>query len=243
MSEPTRHDSGLPAFEGYTSPPPPGAGGLAVEAEPSQGRYVLAGWWSRVAATLLDGIVIGIGAALVMLIFGSAFSVGFFDGEDSGAASIAVGLTIGIISTSIIALLYAPLMMTRTNGKTLGGWRWATASCGRAGRTIDARLAVLREVLVKALLFGFIGSHHVWDREPGRRAVAALGRREPRATRLRGGHAHGEGLAAGCIQASRQVSAAIPTASSTAFSATPSYPWGSTSMNGIRVPDRRARRR
>ena len=104
----------------HSAAPPPGAAGGPRSRQPSQGRYVLAGWWSRVAATLLDGIVIGIGAVLVMLIFGSAFSVGFFDGEDSGAGAIAVGLTLGIVSTSIIALLYAPLMMTRTNGKTLG---------------------------------------------------------------------------------------------------------------------------
>ena len=158
MSEPPRHQSGLPAFEGYTSPPPLGAGGLAVEAEPSQGRYVLAGWWSRVAATLLDGIVIGIGAVLVMLIFGSAFSVGFFDGEDSGAGAIAVGLTIGIISTSIIALLYAPLMMTRTNGRTLGRMAVGNRVVRAKGQEMTLGVAVVREVLVKTLLFGFIGT-------------------------------------------------------------------------------------
>ena len=158
MSEPPRHESGLPTFGGYTSPPPPGAGGLAVEAEPSQGRYVLAGWWSRVAATLLDGIVIGIGAVLVMLIFGSAFSVGFFDGEDSGAGAIAVGLTIGIISTSIIALLYAPLMMTRTNGRTLGRMAVGNRVVRAKGQVMTLGVAVVREVLVKTLLFGFIGT-------------------------------------------------------------------------------------
>ena len=158
MSEPPRHESGLPTFGGYTSPPPPGAGGLAVEAEPSQGRYVLAGWWSRVAATLLDGIVIGIGAVLVMLIFGSAFSVGFFDGEGSGAGAIAVGLTIGIISTSIIALLYAPLMMTRTNGRTLGRMAVGNRVVRAKGQEMTLGVAVVREVLVKTLLFGFIGT-------------------------------------------------------------------------------------
>ena len=119
---------------------------------------MLAGWWSRVAATLLDGIVIGIGAVLVMLIFGSAFSVGFFDGEDSGAAAIAVGLTIGIISTSIIALLYAPLMMARTNGKTLGRMAVGNRVVRANGEPMTLGVATIREVLVKTLLFGFIGS-------------------------------------------------------------------------------------
>ena len=72
MSDP-RITSGDP-LSGYTSAPPPGAGGVPTTAEPSAGRYVLAGWWSRVAATLIDGIVIAIGALLVMFVFGSAFS-------------------------------------------------------------------------------------------------------------------------------------------------------------------------
>ena len=158
MSEPPRHESGLPAFEGYTSAPPPGAGGAAVIAEPSGGRYVLAGWWSRVAATLIDGVVIGIGAVLIMLVFGSAFSVGFFDGKDSGAASVAVGLVIGIVSTSIIALLYAPLFMARTNGKTLGRMAVGNRVVRAKGQPMTLGVAVVREVVVKTLLFGFIGS-------------------------------------------------------------------------------------
>jgi uncharacterized RDD family membrane protein YckC len=158
MSEPPRHQSGLPAYEGYTSPPPPGAGGVAVTTEPSGGRYVLAGWWSRVAATLIDGIVIGVGALLVMLIFGSAFSVGFFDGEDSGAGAVVAGLLIGIVSTSIIALLYAPLFMARTNGRTLGRMAVGNRVVRANGQEMTFGVAVVREVVVKTLLFGIIGS-------------------------------------------------------------------------------------
>ena len=32
-----------------------------TEATPSTGRYALAGWWSRVGAALIDGIIVGIG--------------------------------------------------------------------------------------------------------------------------------------------------------------------------------------
>jgi uncharacterized RDD family membrane protein YckC len=158
MSEPPRHQSGLPADEGYTSPPPPGAGGVAVTAEPSAGRHVLAGWWSRVAATLIDGLVIGIGALLVMLVFGAVFSVGFFDGEDSGTAAVVVGLLIGILSTSVIALLYAPLLMARTDGRTLGRMAVGNRVVRANGRPMTFGVAVVREVVVKTLLFGIIGS-------------------------------------------------------------------------------------
>ena len=158
MSEPPRHESGLPAYEGYTSAPPPGAGGVPATAEPSAGRYVLAGWWSRVAATLIDGIVIAIGALLVMFVFGSAFSVGFFGGDDSGAGAIAVGLLIGIVSTSIIALLYAPLFMARTDGRTLGRMAVGNRVVRAKGQPMTFGVAVVREVVVKTLLFGIIGS-------------------------------------------------------------------------------------
>src|SRR5688500_7130697 len=48
---------------GYTSPPPRGAfGGAAAAAAPyGSGSYRLAGWWSRVAATLIDGLIVGVG--------------------------------------------------------------------------------------------------------------------------------------------------------------------------------------
>jgi uncharacterized RDD family membrane protein YckC len=93
-----------------------------------------------------------------MLIFGSAFSVGFFDGEDSGAGAIVAGLLIGIISTSIIALLYAPLFMARTNGRTLGRMAVGNRVVRANGQEMTFGVAVVREVVVKTLLFGIIGS-------------------------------------------------------------------------------------
>src|SRR5215207_4392765 len=88
-ADPPRHESGLPAPEtpsapawqesgGYTSPPPPGAGGYGVPAVAASGRYELAGWWSRAGAQLIDGIIISIGALVILAIFGAVFSVGFF---------------------------------------------------------------------------------------------------------------------------------------------------------------------
>src|SRR5919108_561936 len=81
-----RHESGLPGLapeapgSGYTSPPPPGAFGTPATATPpvAAGRYQLAGWWSRVGATLIDGLIIGIGALIILAIFGGVFSIGFF---------------------------------------------------------------------------------------------------------------------------------------------------------------------
>ena len=48
------------------------------------GRYVLAGWWSRVGAQLIDGIIIGVGALILFLPIGAAVGAGFADDSDAG---------------------------------------------------------------------------------------------------------------------------------------------------------------
>jgi uncharacterized RDD family membrane protein YckC len=125
---------------------------------PSSGRYALAGWWSRVGATLIDGIIIGIGALLIMALFGSVFSVGFFASDEAGIVSLIVGLLLSFVAIAIVALLYAPLMMARTNGKTLGRMAVGNRVVRANGEPMTFAWAMLREVAVKALLFGVAGS-------------------------------------------------------------------------------------
>jgi uncharacterized RDD family membrane protein YckC len=157
--ETPRHASGLP---GYSSPPPPGAFGTAVAgpvpALPVTGRYALAGWWSRVGAALIDGIIIGIGALLIVALFGSVFSVGFFASDEAGVVSLIVGLLLSFLAIAIVALLYAPLMMARTNGKTLGRMVVGIRVIRASGQPMTFGWAMLREVAIKALLFGFLSS-------------------------------------------------------------------------------------
>ena len=130
--EAPRHDSGLPGWQpspsppaegfegGYTSPPPPGAFGAPAGPVGAASRSTLAGWWSRVGAALIDGIIISIGAVLILVIFGSVFSVGFFASDEAGIVSFIVGMFFAAISIAIVALIYAPVLMARTNGQTLG---------------------------------------------------------------------------------------------------------------------------
>jgi uncharacterized RDD family membrane protein YckC len=163
-----RHESGLPAYApdapqsapGYDSPPPPGAlGGPSYAAAPvASGQYQLAGWWSRVGAALIDSLIIGVGALLILVLFGSVFSAGFFESEETGVASLIVGLMLGFLAVAIVALLYAPLMMARTNGKTLGRMALGIRVVRANGQPMTFGFAMLREVAVKALLFGFAGS-------------------------------------------------------------------------------------
>jgi uncharacterized RDD family membrane protein YckC len=162
-----RHESGLPGYEperretGYSSPPPPGALGAPAAPTtpvPASGRYQLAGWWSRVGAALIDSLIIGVGALIILAIFGSIFSVGFFDSEETGVVALIVGLMLSFVAIAIVALLYAPLMMDRTNGKTLGRMAMGIRVVRANGQPMTFGWAMLREVAVKALLFGFAGS-------------------------------------------------------------------------------------
>ena len=62
------------------------------------------------------------------------------------------------LAVAIVALLYAPLMMARTNGKTLGRMALGIRVVRANGEPMTFGWAMLREVAVKALLFGFVGS-------------------------------------------------------------------------------------
>ena len=143
---------------GYTSAPPPGAfGGAPAAAAPyASGSYRLAGWWSRVGAALIDGLIIGVGGILLMVLIGAVFSVGFFACDEVGVVSLIVGLSIGFLAFAIVALLYAPWMMARTDGKTLGRMAMNIRVVRANGTPMTFGFAMLREVAVKWLLFGMV---------------------------------------------------------------------------------------
>jgi uncharacterized RDD family membrane protein YckC len=142
----------------YTSTPPPGAGGPPVTPSPASltGQHVLSGWWPRVGAQIIDGLIVGAAALVLMVALTAPFSIGFFAGDTFGFLSLVVGLMISIVCVSIAALLYAPAMMARTNGRTVGRMATGIRVVRADGKPIDFGFAMLREVAVKALLFGFI---------------------------------------------------------------------------------------
>jgi uncharacterized RDD family membrane protein YckC len=145
---------------GYTTPPPPGAGGPVAQAAPGalHGQHVLSGWWRRAGAQVIDGLIIGVGGFLLLVAITAPFSIGFFANEDVGVVSILVGLVLGVICWSIVALIYAPALMARTNGQTLGRMATGIRVVRASGEPITFGFAMLREVAVKGLLFGIAGS-------------------------------------------------------------------------------------
>ena len=156
-------ESPVPSPAGYGgSPAPPGAfapGGRARNPEPfGAGRHVLAEWWRRAVALVIDGVIISVAALIILAIFGGVFSVGFFGGETAGVISLIVGLLIGVVAVAVVALVYAPLMMARTNGQTLGKMATNCRVVRADGKAVDFVWAALREVVVKAIGFGVAGS-------------------------------------------------------------------------------------
>jgi uncharacterized RDD family membrane protein YckC len=132
-------------------------GGWQAPPSASQPAWIgkpLAGWGSRVGATLLDSLIllIPVGAltALVVAIALSGSGVGAF--------------LVGLISTAafLVALLfYAPVLMARSgarNGQTWGKQLVGIAVVRDSGQPVDLGFAFLREFVVKGLLFWVGGS-------------------------------------------------------------------------------------
>jgi uncharacterized RDD family membrane protein YckC len=122
------------------------------------GRYVLASWLSRVGAALIDGLIIGAGALILFLPIGAALGIGAANDSDTGVGAAIVGLLFWVVCVTIIAFLYAPILMARTNGKTLGRMAMNIRVVRTSGEPVTFWFAFLREVVIKSFLFGFISS-------------------------------------------------------------------------------------
>jgi uncharacterized RDD family membrane protein YckC len=173
---PTRHGPEAPTSRGPEAPErpgpspaygdgpvPPGAGGGGAVAAPGMppgptGRFTLAEWWRRVVAMLVDGLLIGVLAiVLIVVVTGAIGGVGFVGGDETGVVAIILGLMFSILMVAVIALLYAPLYMTMTNGQTLGRQAVGIRVVRTNGERTDFWWSVLREVVVKQLLFAGVG--------------------------------------------------------------------------------------
>jgi uncharacterized RDD family membrane protein YckC len=168
--EPPRHESGLPGappaperpqtLPGYGSPPPPGAGGPVASTAYGgvMGRYVLASWLSRVGAQLIDGVIVTAISLVLLLPIAAALGVGLAWDSDVSISAAIGGFVLWIFCIAIIVLFYAPVLMARTNGKTLGRMAMNIRVVRTSGQPISFGFAMLREVGVKALAVGLAGS-------------------------------------------------------------------------------------
>jgi uncharacterized RDD family membrane protein YckC len=167
MSDP-RITSGDP-LSGYTTTPPPGAGGVAAGdpfGTPTAAGWQLAGWWRRVGAHLLDGVVIGLIAGVFFGIFAAFAGAGFLVGDTTGIIASALAILGFLLCVVVAAFLYAPLMMARTNGKTIGRMATAIRVVRANGQPMTFGYAALREVAVKWLLIGAVAGSFTFGLAP-----------------------------------------------------------------------------
>ena len=135
---------------GYTSPPPPGAGGPPQLPPPSLGAgWTLAGWWSRVGAQLIDSAVIFAVAVVPLAGLGAFGALGLSGDDEGGILALIAAFLVTALVMVVVALIYAPLMMARTNGRTLGRMATGIRVVRVDGAPMTFGHAAFREVLVK----------------------------------------------------------------------------------------------
>ena len=123
---------------------------------PAAGHWQLAGWWRRVGAHVIDWIVISLIAGVLFGIFAAFAGAGFLVGDTTGYIAAVLGILGFGLCIVVAALVYAPLMMARTNGKTLGRMACGIRVVRANGQPVDFGYAALREVVVKWLLINVI---------------------------------------------------------------------------------------
>ncbi len=144
-----------PQAPSYGGPVPPGGWDQpavpGVPPLPQQGA--LAGWGVRFGASVIDGLVLLVPTAiLIVLIVLVALS--------SDAGAIVVGV-ISFLAFVLAAFLYAPLLMRREgvhNGQTWGKQVVGIRVIRDSGQPFDFGSAALREIVVKNLAVGIASS-------------------------------------------------------------------------------------
>jgi uncharacterized RDD family membrane protein YckC len=138
----------------YGGPPP----GYQQPATPTFGTYELSGWWRRAGALIIDSLIVGALAFAVTLIVFAI--IGAAGAADSSFASASAGILIVVLFLGYLAaaILYQPVIMARTNGKTFGKMATGIRVVRVNGERCDLGWAALRQVVVIGLLFGWVGS-------------------------------------------------------------------------------------
>ena len=158
---------GLPGSPSFQKPagslhqplPPAGHPGAPV---PQGGTYELAGWWSRVGATLIDGVILMVPFIPLMLIvfaiFGLSLNGDNGNGSEAGFVASLFAFFILILVYAAVALIYAPYFMAKWNGATPGKRAVGIRVVRAEGLPMTFGYAAYREVLVKQILFGVASS-------------------------------------------------------------------------------------
>jgi uncharacterized RDD family membrane protein YckC len=142
-----------PIPDGPETPPSGWQQPIATSTGPGWEGKQLASWGSRVGATLLDGLILLIPVtAVIVLVVVVALN--------DATSGIVAGALSGLLYL-VVLIAYAPTLMAREgehNGQTWGKQIVGIRVVRDSGQQVDFGFGFVREVLVKGLLFGFVGS-------------------------------------------------------------------------------------
>jgi uncharacterized RDD family membrane protein YckC len=144
----------------------PGCGGSLNVVAPIPAN--LSGWWPRVGATLLDGLIVMVlnaptlGLAVAVASGGGLHVQTTVTGHATYTLSHEMKVVAVIAGLAYLAsaLLYAPLLLRREgrhNGQTWGKQALAIRVVRDSGTPVDLGTALLREVVAKLVILGALG--------------------------------------------------------------------------------------
>ena len=149
-----------PQAPGYGGPVPPGGWQQPIPQGGLPGGVQLASWGSRLGAWFIDGLIVFVPSIILITIFGAGILASGDDG-DGGFAAFVGGLILTVIVITVVALLYAPLLMMRQgprNGQTIGKQLVDIRAVRDNGQPWTFGSAALREVVMKQLAVGIASS-------------------------------------------------------------------------------------
>jgi uncharacterized RDD family membrane protein YckC len=138
---------------GHGGPVPPGGWQQPIPQHHGWAGQPLASWGSRVAATLIDWLIL-----LVPVIVLTIVVVAIAAGSDTGA--VVTGI-LGGLAYLVVLFIYAPTLMARggrNNGQTWGKQTIGIRVVRDNGQAVNFGLAALREIVVKGLLVSIASS-------------------------------------------------------------------------------------
>ena len=137
-----------------SGPVPPGAFAPRAPLPGPPRKEDLAEWWRRAVALLIDALIVGVITVGVLGVLGA----GLVAGDNDGIGGLIVAFIVTTLVFTVLALLYAPAMMARTNGQTLGKMATGCRVVRADGQRVGFGWAAVREALVKGLLLGVAGA-------------------------------------------------------------------------------------
>jgi uncharacterized RDD family membrane protein YckC len=139
---------GAPAVRAPSRRPDPPLLRTAGAAPDQFGEQPLADWWSRVAAYLIDTVILMLLAVVLFFVIWAA------SGE-AGTAGIAAAIAWGATDLLVRGIVYSPLLLRRSgahNGQTLGKQLVGIRVVREDGRPVGYRRALLREWVARTLI-------------------------------------------------------------------------------------------